>query len=277
MSRRPVIGIPTQTLQSLGNCPEHYPPSWVMSQRYILTLTAAGAVPWMMPLVGDDEATARAMYDELDAVFLPGGADIDPASYGAVRHPKTDKNTDPPRDHLELAVVRWAMADGKPVLGVCRGIQVMNLAMGGTHYQDVMDEHAGAIKHDYFPFGTERWTRDHLAHAVQIERATRLGDIVSAREVPVNSMHHQGIRELAPLMVPTAYAPDGLVEGAEGTGDTFFVGVQWHPEVLTDSDERMRRLFDAFIDAALEYRAQGAPAGLASVARAEPRLAIDAA
>src|SRR5918911_5613373 len=114
MQRRPVIGIPTQTLQSLGGVPADVPASWVMSQRYILTLTAAGAIPWMIPLVADDEATLRGIYEQLDGVFLPGGADIDPTSYRAGdRHPLCDK-TDVARDRVELALTRWAMEDRKP-------------------------------------------------------------------------------------------------------------------------------------------------------------------
>src|SRR3712207_4020945 len=107
MNRRPVIGLPTQTLHSLCGIPNDLPQSWVMSQRYVLTLTAAGALPWIVPLVGEDAATLRGIYDELDGIFLPGGADIDPGSYRAERHPLCDK-TDPPRDRVELTLVRWA-------------------------------------------------------------------------------------------------------------------------------------------------------------------------
>ncbi len=252
MHRRPVIGIPTQTLQSLGGIPAEFPPSWVMSQRYILTLTAAGAIPWMIPLVGDDEETLRGIYDELDGVFLPGGADIDPASYNEDRHPLCDR-TDPPRDHVELTMTRWAMADRKPVLGVCRGLQLINLAAGGTLYQDLADEYPGSIKHDYFPFGG-KYARDHIAHGVAVAPNTRLAELIGAGAVPVNSMHHQGIRDLGAGLVASALAPDGLIEGIEGMDGAFLIGVQWHPEALTETDARMRRLFDEFISAATEYR-----------------------
>jgi len=250
--RRPLIGVPTQTLQSLGGIPSDFPPSWVMSQRYILTLTAAGAAPLMIPLVSNDEETLRAIYESLDGVFLPGGADVDPASYGAEKHPLCDK-TDPPRDSVELAFARWAMEDRKPVLGVCRGVQVLNLALGGTLWQDLADQRPGSIKHDYFPFGG-RYTRDHLAHEVTIEGSSRLGELFGARTVKVNSMHHQGIRDLAPQLVATAVAPDGLIEAAELPGDHYVVGVQWHPEALTDTDHRSRRLFQSFVAAAREWR-----------------------
>jgi len=252
MHRRPVIGIPTQTLQSLGGIPAEFPPSWVMSQRYILTLTAAGAIPWMIPLVGDDAETLRGIYDELDGVFLPGGADIDPASYNEDRHPLCDR-TDPPRDQVELMMTRWAMSDRKPVLGVCRGVQLINLAAGGTLYQDLADEYPGSIKHDYFPFGG-KYTRDHLAHEVAVAPNTRLAEFIGPGAVPVNSMHHQGIRDLGAGLVASAVAPDGLIEATEAMDGSFLIGVQWHPEALTDNDARMRRLFDEFIAAAAEHR-----------------------
>ena len=252
MHRRPLIGIPTQNLQSLGGIPADFPPSWVMSQRYILTLIASGAIPWMIPLVGDDEETLRGIYDELDGVFLPGGADIDPTSYSEERHPLCDR-TDPARDQVELMLARWAIADRKPVLGVCRGVQLINLATGGTLYQDLADQYAGSIKHDYFPFGG-KYSRDHLAHHVEVAPNTRLAEMIGAGTVPVNSMHHQGIRTLGAGLVASAIAPDGLIEAAETSDGWFLVGVQWHPEALTDTDTRMRRLFDEFTAAAAEYR-----------------------
>ena len=250
--RRPVIGIPTQNLQSFGGISGDLPPSWIMSHRYIQTLTGVGAVPWMIPLVVDDPETLRAIYEELDGVFLPGGADVDPKSYGEDRHPLCDKS-DPPRDQLELLFTKWAAEEGKPVLGVCRGLQIMNLAFGGTLWQDLHDQAPHTIKHDYFPFGG-KFARDYLAHAVRVASGTRLSQIVGEGEVLVNSMHHQGIRRIGDGLVASAVAPDGLVEGIEGAGESFLVGVQWHPEVLTDTDDRMKRLFAEFIEAAADYR-----------------------
>ena len=252
MQSRPVIGIPTQTLQSLGGAPAEFPPSWVMSQRYIVTLTAAGALPWMVPLVAADEATLRGIYEQLDGIFLPGGADIDPASYREERHPLCDK-TDPPRDRVELLFASWAMDERKPVLGVCRGVQIMNLAAGGTLWQDLAELRTGSIKHDYFPF-SGKYARDYLAHEVTVTPGTRLATILGDRRVMVNSMHHQGINHLGGRLVASAVAPDGLVEAVEDTGAHFFLGVQWHPEALTDTDPRMRRLFEAFVSEARSWR-----------------------
>lgn len=249
---RPIIGIPTQTLQSLGGVSAEIPPSWVMSQRYIQTLVAAGAAPWMIPLV--DEATLRAIYERLDGVFLPGGADIDPVSYGRDPHPLCDK-TDRERDRVELAMARWALDDQKPLLGVCRGMQLVNVAAGGTLYEDLAEQLPGSIKHDYFPFQGQNFARDHLAHEVEVQPGSRLADLFGDGALKVNSMHHQGVRDIGEGLRPTATAPDGLIEAVEGMDGGYLVGVQWHPEALTDGDDRTPRLFEQFISASRSWSA----------------------
>jgi putative glutamine amidotransferase len=248
---RPVVGIPTQTLQSLGGVSAEIPPSWVMSQRYVIALTQAGAIPYLIPLV--DEPTLRGVYEQLDAVFLPGGADIDPASYGLDPSPLCDK-TDPARDRVELSLATWAIEEGKPVLGVCRGMQLINVATGGTLYQDLAQQMRGAIKHDYFPFNGRTFARDFLAHEVRVAAGSRLAALMGDGQLRVNSMHHQGVRELGTGLIATAVAPDGLIEAVEGDGDAYLMAVQWHPEALTDNDARTRRLFENFIDAGAEFK-----------------------
>ncbi|MBV9773894.1 MAG: gamma-glutamyl-gamma-aminobutyrate hydrolase family protein [Gemmatimonadetes bacterium] len=254
MQHRPVIGIPTQNLQSIDRIPEDLPASWVMNQRYFLACTSVGALPWMVPLLDDDPETLRGIYDNLDGIFLAGGVDVDPSSYGDDRHDLCGR-TDLPRDYVELQFARWALEDGKPVLGVCRGMQVINVAAGGTLYQDCADQYPDAIKHDYFPGAG--WARDYLAHEVRLEEGTRLRRLFGADEVMVNSMHHQGIRRMGRGLTASAVSPDGLVEAVEGTGDAFLVGVQWHPEMLIDTDEGTRRLFEEFIESANEFHFQG--------------------
>jgi putative glutamine amidotransferase len=251
---RPIIGVPTQNLQSIGGVSQEIPPSWVMSHRYVRAITAAGggAVPWLVPALDDDLDTLRAIYDELDGVFLPGGADIEPASYGAERHSSCDRS-DPARDRVELELVRWAMKDRKPVLGVCRGLQIINLAAGGTLVQDLNALRPDSIKHDYFPF-RDGYSRDHLAHAVRVTQGTRLERLMGEAEFQVNSMHHQGIERLGRGLVASAVAPDGVIEGVETRDDYFLVGVQWHPEVLIENDPKTRRLFEEFIAAASDFR-----------------------
>src|SRR3989442_15978718 len=149
MDNRPIIGITTQTLDAI---PDQLPRCWVMSQRYIQMLVTVGAVPWVIPLLEGDEATLRGIYEQIDGLFLPGGVDVDPSAYGEARGPHCQR-TDPARDWTELLLVRWALADGKPVLAVCRGAQLLNVAVGGSLYQDVGAQHPAAIKHDYFPIG----------------------------------------------------------------------------------------------------------------------------
>src|SRR4051812_3874539 len=222
---RPVIGIPTQNLQSIGGVSPDIPPSWVMSHRYVDALTSMGATPWLIPLV--DDVTLRSVYDRLDGIFLPGGADVDPESYNAARDAACDRS-DPPRDRVELALVRWAMADDKPVLGVCRGLQIINLAAGGTLVQDLGSSRPDAIKHDYFPY-RDGHSRDYLAHQVRVVEGTRLHEILGESQMPVNSMHHQAVDHLGDGLAVCAIAPDGIVEGLEGPPDAFLLGVQWHP------------------------------------------------
>lgn len=258
MGDRPVIAVPTQTLQAIDGIPEGLPNSWVMNHRYFLALTSVGAIPWMVPLLDSDQETLRAIYERVDGVFIAGGVDIDPASYGAAPHELCGR-TDPPRDLVEMLFTRWAMEEGKPVLGVCRGMQVINVVAGGTLYQDCTAEHADAIKHDYFP--TAGHQRDYLAHEISISPGTRLQRVFGAGAARVNSMHHQGIRELGAGLIASAFAPDGLIEALEVAGDRFVLGVQWHPEMLIDSDAATHRLFSEFIEAASEYGVRRSFAG----------------
>jgi putative glutamine amidotransferase len=255
--QRPLIGVPTQTLQVIDGVPEGLPRSWVMNHRYFTALALAGAAPVMVPLLEESPAL-RALYERLDGVFLAGGVDLDPASYGHERHTLCG-STDADRDRVELLLTRWALEEGKPVLGVCRGMQVINVARGGSLYQDCGEQFDGSIKHDYFP--NAGYARDYLAHPVRVVEGTRLGRVLGAGEVPVNSMHHQGVRDLGQGLAASAYSADGLVEALEAPGDGFAVGVQWHPEMLVESDPGTRRLFDAFVAEARAFRAGAALQG----------------
>lgn len=247
MRRRPLIGIPTQTLHSIDGIPPGLPDSWVMNQRYSRAVATAGGLPVMIPLLEEDEDTLGALYDRLDGVLLPGGVDLDPATYGEAPLPSCGR-LDPARDRVELRLARWAVADGKPLFGLCRGLQIVNVALGGTLYQDIAAQRADAIKHDYFP--TAGYTRDHLAHSVAVTAGSRLDALVGTAPLRVNSMHHQAVRDLAPTLVVSGVAPDGLVEALESAADRFVLGVQWHPEALTDYDHRMHRLLAGFVEAA---------------------------
>jgi putative glutamine amidotransferase len=245
VSTRPTIGIATQTQEAV---PGQLPRCWIMSQRYVQVLSALGAAPWLIPLLPGDLDSLRAIYERLDGLFLTGGVDVDPGHYGEAKHPKCGP-TDPDRDAVEMTLVRWALDDHKPILAVCRGFQMLNVACGGTLFQDVGAQCPAAIKHDHFPTAAGTPTRDYLAHDVRVAPRSRLARYLGAEHVPVNSMHHQGIKSLAPTLAASAWAPDGLIEGVEGPNGHYVVAVQWHPEELTAQDGQ-RRLFTEFLAAA---------------------------
>lgn len=251
MSRRPLIGITTQTLQSIDGIPGGLPQSDVMNQRYYIAIALAGGAPLLIPLLDDEQEALEAAYQSCDGILIPGGVDMDPSHFGEAPHEKLGR-TDPARDRVEMQVTRWAVRDRKPLLGLCRGLQVINVALGGSLYQDLEAQYPDAIRHDYFP--THGFDRSHLAHEVELARGSRLRSLMELDRIPVNSMHHQGIRTLAPALTACAVAPDGLIEAVESPDEHFLVGVQWHPEVFEMTDPHTRHVFHAFIEAAANYR-----------------------
>ena len=172
---------------------------------------------------------------------------MDPVTFGEPPHPRLGR-TDHARDAVELTLAKWAVADEKPILGLCRGHQVLNVALGGTLWQDIEAQIPQALKHDYNP--NDGYSRDYLAHEVTFVPGSRLHAAFGAPSVPVNSMHHQAVKQLAPSLLASAHAPDGVVEALESGTSHYLVGVQWHPEIFDDRDERTRRLFRSFVEAA---------------------------
>lgn len=248
---RPIIGIPSYSYdQGLDG---EYPPSFLMTQAYILRLEAAGAAPVIVPLL-HQESMLRAIYQVLDGLLLAGGGDVDPSHYSEPPHPKLG-SVNAHRDRVELTLARWALADGLPILAVCRGIQLLNVAAGGTLYQDIEAQVPGAIRHDYYKVKP----RTYRAHEVIIEPNSRLHRLLGADTLKVNSMHHQAVKDPAPGFWVTARATDGLIEGIEHLGNQFAVGVQWHPEVLAEEDRVMQALFDGFVEATQLQRRPSLP------------------
>ncbi len=245
MPRRPVIGIATQTLPAV---PGERQACWLMGHSYVEELRKVGAVPWLIPLMPHDPETLQEIFDRLDGVFVTGGVDVDPGCYGEPKTPLCG-TTDPDRDAVEIALLKHALARNLPVLAVCRGLQILNVACGGTLYQDVAAQVPAALKHDHFPTPAQP-SRKFLAHDVTVKAGSHLGRILGDSRVPVNSMHHQAVKELAPSLTATAFAPDGIIEGVEGIAGRFLIGVQWHPEELTDTQPGMARLFTSFAEAA---------------------------
>ena len=218
-------------------------PMAALGQRYLDALHAANALPLILPADTPPQAVPT-LLARVDGVLFSGGGDLAPETYGGQSHPQV-YGVNPARDALELTLVREVLRQGKPFLGICRGIQVINVALGGTLYEDLADQMPNALPHRRDP----RTERTLLAHEVTIAPKSRLAAILGVSRLEVNSLHHQGIRDLAPDLRAVAHAPDGLVEGIEVPEHPFGLAVQWHPEWLYDSDERMAALFRAFVAA----------------------------
>jgi len=213
-----------------------------VGQAYITSIQKAGGIPMMIP-VGVAIQSLDSLLSRLDGVMFTGGSDINPQRFTAQMHPRV-YGVSTERDALEFALIEKIMAGDKPMLAICRGIQVLNVACGGELYLDIQDQMPNALKHDWFP----GFPRDKLAHTVSLTPGSQLNEIFGVDEIQVNSLHHQGISQIGKGLSATAYAPDGLVEGLEVIGMAFALGVQWHPESLPD-DPGQQRLFQAFIEA----------------------------
>lgn len=237
---RPVIGITSHAL--------HDPLARsAVGQQYIDAIASAGGVPFCIPIGLDIEAR-RTLYNMLDGLLLPGGDDLGPERYGHSRHPLLGL-VDERRDELEISVAQWALADCVPILGICRGIQVLAVAAGGTLYQDVPSELRSAVLHDVREFG-----RDHLCHTITVHPGSRLHGALGSNTSHVNSFHHQAVRDVPNDFVVSAVSEDGIVEAIESSRHGFAVGVQCHPEGMwrTTAPE-FEGLFRAFVDAARGY------------------------
>ena len=210
-------------------------------EPYLEALKRAGAAPVILPRRLPAEALS-AIFQKLDGLLLPGGGDIAPARLGGEGHSAV-YGVDEERDELEFTLVRWAAEQAKPMLGICRGIQVFNAALGGSLYLDVPSQRPGPVRHNT----ASELPHDHLAHRVSVEPGSRLA--ASWGESPVNSWHHQAVREPAPGLRVTARAEDGLIEGLELPDHPFALAVQWHPEWLPDRPETLR-LFASLVEAA---------------------------
>jgi putative glutamine amidotransferase len=230
---RPVIGIPCQ-----GNLRSRYR-RFCTGQSYCRAVQLAGGTPILLPLLDDN--TVLDAYLRLDGLLLAGGGDLAPRHYGEARQTNLT-SVDPPRDRIELWLARQAMTDDLPLLAICRGIQVLNVAMGGTLYQDIATQLPRALRHN---FRLER-PRNYLAHEVRITPGTHLQDILGVQQLRVNSFHHQAVKRVAEDLQVTATAPDGVIEGLQAYDKRFVVAVQWHPEELIEDAPGMKRLFEAF-------------------------------
>jgi putative glutamine amidotransferase len=214
-----------------------------VAEASVESLSLAGACPLLIPL-GLSDAQLEEITARLDGILFSGGGDVQPQCYGSQAHPLV-QNVDEDRDRLEIFLVNLAMRERIPFFGICRGLQVINVALGGSLYEDLVEQRPETQRHDY----DVAYPRDYLAHPVSIQPESRLEGIIGLPAVEVNSLHHQGIRSLAPSLTASAWAPDGLVEAVELLDHPFGLAVQWHPECLRER-KLMRRLFRTFTVAA---------------------------
>lgn len=213
-----------------------------LGKAYVKAVLLAGGVPLLIP-TGLDKPGLNALIHHLDGLLFTGGGDIQTARFNGSPHPKI-YGVDPERDNLEFDLLELALGHHLPFLAICRGAQVLNVAFGGGLHTHLADQLPNALKHDWFP----AYPRDKHAHTVSLTRGSLLHDIFQADDVPVNSLHHQGISRVGEGLEAVAFAPDGLVEGLVVRGEPFALGVQWHPECLPE-DAGMRALFKTFIAA----------------------------
>lgn len=235
---RPIIGITTYD----GKSPYDLP-IVAVNTAYVNAVLQAGGLPVLLPnQLSRDEWTE--LVPSLGGILLTGGGDIDPKHFSAAHHPMVGE-VDEARDSLELPMLRFAAEERIPFLGICRGCQVVNVALGGTLHTHIPDQTQTDIRHDCYP----DLPRTHIAHPVRVEEDSRISKIFGEPILQVNSLHHQGINALAAPLKPVAYAPDGLIEAVELPEHPFGYAVQWHPEWLTDQ-QPTRNLFRAFVEAA---------------------------
>jgi putative glutamine amidotransferase len=241
------MGIPVIGLTTYHGMDDESTPIVGLNRAYVDALIGSGAAPVLIPS-GMQEHTCRELFNRLDGIVFTGGGDVDPDRFHGEKYPKID-DVDLERDDIELRLLMAAVVEKKPFLGICRGLQLINVGLGGTLYTHIPAQLPLAQKHDF----KLNYPRDFLAHSVRLVGGTHLADILDATEIMVNSMHHQGVKDIAGALHSAADSPDGLVEGIELPDHPFGIAVQWHPECIADQPSS-QKLFHAFVDAARHFR-----------------------
>ncbi len=241
----PFIGLTSWTRRVRSGVKDRFNES--VPRGYTQGVEAASGLPVLFPN-SDNLSLAPEYVARVDGLLLTGGDDIHPRHYGEAPHPRIDL-VDERRDAFEIALLRAARERGMPVLGICRGIQLINVALGGDLYQDIPSQKESSVGH------AQKTLREGPWHEIEVRPGTRLAEILGETRAAVNSYHHQACRRVAKGLAVTATTADGIVEAVEDPGHPFFVAVQWHPEVLEGGGAASsQRLFAAFVAAAREFR-----------------------
>ena len=239
---KPTIALVTARFESKSGSP-----TYQSRQVDIAAILAAGGVPVLLP-AAIPLTEVPELVTQFDGFYLTGGGDLDPRLYGEQSHERV-YGVNPERDAFELALVREVIAQDEPLLTVCRGTQVLNVACGGTLYVDIASQLPSAEKHDWWP----TYKRNKLVHDVLVTPGSLLAGILGEVGLRTNSLHHQSVRQLAGELRSVAFAADGVIEAVEHPDKRFVIGVQWHPEWLQDQ-QPMRNLYQAFIKQAERAR-----------------------
>jgi putative glutamine amidotransferase len=236
--RKPLIGL----------TPAHDMESGDVKARptYMRALKAAGAIPVVLPLDASEEDLKQLCLD-LDGFLFTGGPDVHPFLFGEETQAHCG-NVSPARDQMEISLLPMIMELQKPILGICRGIQVLNIALGGNIWQDIPSQ----VTRDFPLAHSQPFSYDMPCHTVALTEGSLLARISESSSIEVNSMHHQAVKDLAPGLIASAYSTDYLIEALEMPDYPFFIGVQWHPEYLWEKNKEAFRLFQTFVKACKE-------------------------
>jgi putative glutamine amidotransferase len=230
VATRPLIGI-----SSYGRAGERQ--TFSLPCEYVDVVRLVGGVPVILPAV---EGEIPEALDTVEALILPGGGDVDPARYGGLHH-EANYGISLERDGFEIALARAALARPNfPLLCICRGMQLLNVALGGDLVSHIPDHFGERVVHRH----PERLP---VEHTVEIDAGSRLADVFGATALNVQSVHHQAVHRLGRGLRAVAWSPDGVIEAIESVDHPFVIGVQWHPELGALGDQRQRRLFEALV------------------------------
>ena len=217
--------------------------------NYIQAIERAGGCPVVLSKV-KNLSTIKSIIQAIDGIVFTGGTDINPLNYEEMPHTILE-SIDPARDNFELSLVKSILSDTDiPVLGICRGMQILNIVSGGTLYQDLLSQNATEFNHSL----TDVFPRDELSHIVNITNPSKLYDVFQVDKIAVNSFHHQGIKTVGESFEATMISEDNIIEAIEMKGDRFVVGVQWHPELLVEKHPEYLKLFTSFLEYCHEER-----------------------